>query len=474
MKFPLRNYQVRGIDQILAQYRNGHRAVLYVLPCGGGKTVMFDTIAMRAAAKGNRTLILVHRRELVRQASDTMTAMGLHHGIIAAGEPFTDAMVQVASVQTLVRRLDKIPWRPKLIVVDEAHHSIRNSTWGKVIDHYLEDAHVLGVTATPERLSGEGLGIDHHGFFSSMVIGPQPEELISGGYLVKPVVYSAPIGADMSGLHTRMGDTIAAEQEERLNKPVYTGNAVAHYRKHCDGAPAIAFCSTVKHAEDLAEGFRQGGYSAASVDGKMKYEIQAERIADLGNNRLNVLTSCELISEGVDVPVVKAGILMRHTKSLGLYIQQSCRPLRPAPGKDHAIILDHVGNCMQHGLPDFEREWSLDAKKRSQRKATDEKDIQVKQCKECHYVFMAGPSECPKCGALLPVQQREIEEVDGELVQISAAMARRAMKQEQAQAHSLQELIDLGRHRGYKNPFAWARFIYDARQRKGGGQHRHG
>jgi DNA repair protein RadD len=185
----LRPYQSDAVHRIRQAYRlEGHRAVLFVLPTGGGKTVVFSHIAEQAAARGNRICVLVHRQELLRQASDSLTSLGVRHGLIAASRSMNlAAPVQVASVQTLARRLHKLPAGLfQLLVIDEAHHS-NAGTWAKVLQHFA-NARVLGVTATPCRSDGRGLGE----WYSAMVLGPTPAELTEQGFLAAARVLAPP------------------------------------------------------------------------------------------------------------------------------------------------------------------------------------------------------------------------------------------------------------------------------------------
>jgi superfamily II DNA or RNA helicase len=461
MSIILRPYQDAMSSGVRDAFRAGCRAPLLVAPTGSGKTCLFCYVASKAKAKGNRTLILVHRQELLRQTSATLAAFDVPHGIIASGVPETDESVQVASVQTLVRRLERMTWTPTLIVVDESHHCTKATGHGRVLAHFAE-ARVLGVTATPERLDGQGLGAKAGGFFDALVMGPSVSELVELGHLSRPVVYAPPSAVDLSGIRTVAGDFSRGELAAAMDKPVITGSAVTHYRRYCDGAPAIAFCSSIAHAEHVADAFTAEGYRSASIDGTLDPDTRAQRIADLGSGALQVLTSCEIVSEGTDIPIVAAAILLRPTQSLALYLQQVGRALRPYPGKTHATILDHVGNCHRHGLPDDDRGWSLDSKPRRQRKR-DAEETPIRQCEQCYAMHAPAPS-CPSCGFVYPVHSREVEEVEGELTEVVTDPARLAAKREQAKAATLDELRKIGAARGYRA--GWAEHVYRARQSK--------
>jgi superfamily II DNA or RNA helicase len=212
----------------------------------------------------------------------------------------------------------------------------------------------------------------------------------------------------------------------------------------------------------VADQFRAAGYQSASIDGGMDDVTRRARIRDLGDGRLQVLTSCEIISEGTDIPVVSAAILLRPTQSLSLALQQMGRALRPFPGKARALILDHAGNCLRHGLPDEDREWSLAGRKRRAKKGSDESNFPVRQCEQCFAVHRPAPV-CPSCGFVYQIRARQVEEIEGELQQVDPAEIRRDRRREQARADTIEDLISIGRARGYKNPVGWAHFVWKAR-----------
>lgn len=431
------------------------------MPTGAGKTVVFSYIASTAGAKGNKTLILVHRIELLRQTSGKLSAFDVDHGLINpkfTPKPF--ATSQVASVQTIVRRMEKMNFKPDLIVIDEAHHATAG-TWRKIIDHY-PDAKVLGVTATPIRTDGGGLDQ----LFDDLILGPQIQELIDLGFLCKPLVY-APETIDMSGVKvTACGDYNNDEIEILVDKPQITGNAVHHYKRLCGGAPAVAFCVSVAHAEHVAAEFRAAGIRAEAVDGSMSDDDRKRILEGLGNGSVQVVASCDLISEGTDIPAIGAAILLRPTKSLGLYLQQVGRALRPYGGKEYAVILDHVGNVMRHGLPEWDREWSLDGMKKKKRGNRDMEEFKVRQCPSCYACHKPAPT-CPQCGHEYKVEAREIEEVDGELKQVTKAaeqLIRKRMRQEVAAAKTLDDLMKIEHQRGYKA--GWAKHVHASRNKR--------
>ena len=463
MDVKLRTYQQEGVDQTRQAFMLGHRAVLYVLPTGGGKTVIFCHIAEQAATKGNRICVLVHRQELVDQTSRSLTSLGVQHGIIAAGTPMElEHPVQVASVQTLVRRLDRIPDNHfSLLVVDEAHHAIAGS-WSKVIEHYSK-ARVLGVTATPERLDGRGL-IDK---FTAMVVGPQMEQLQGMGYLAQCRIFAPPMELDLSKVAWKMGDYDMRQVEEQTMRPDFVGDAVGHFKKYIQGGTAIAFCTSINHSKTIAEAFNDAGITAAHLDGDMKKDERRDLIKKLGTGEVKLLTSCQIISEGTDVPSVTGCLLLRPTQSLSLYLQQVGRCLRPAPGKEAAIILDHVGNVERHGLPNTPRAWSLHAPKRSKRDTVEE--VSVKVCPECFSVVASAAQTCSSCGHSFQTTLRKHRYSPEELIELTPdhileRQEKRQKRMEVAEARTLEDLQALGAARGYKP--GWAHYIFNSRQHR--------
>lgn len=457
MTITLRSYQNTLIERTRANFIAGKTSQLLVLPTGGGKTVCFSYMASKAVEKGLRVWILAHRVELLEQISRTLGVFNVPHGMVAPGY-MSDRRkkVQVASVFTIVRRMDRYE-APDLIIVDEAHHAISDSTWGKVITAYPQ-AKLLGVTATPIRLSGEGLG----DLFQCMVQGPSMRDLI-GLEALSPYRLFAPAGVDLSGVHTRMGDYVRGELEAAVDKPSVTGDAVAHYKRLANGKRAVAFCVSVAHANHVAEQFRAENISAQAIDGSMERGLRQSLLKEFADGKINVITSCDLISEGFDVPSIEAAILLRPTQSLGLYLQQVGRALRTFEGKDEAIILDHAGNVKRHGLPDEERLWSLTgaAKKKSRKKS----EVPVKTCGSCFATVAASATHC-SCGYEFPAVKREINHVDGELQEIDLAKAQREKRVEQGRAQTEADLVAIGKARGMKRPELWARHVLRARHAK--------
>lgn len=462
----LRPYQEQLLEDIRDSMRRGHRRVLAVMPTGAGKGTTIAVMVSNAAERGHRVLILAHRAELIADLSQRIHKLGINHGILAAGyREDLRQVVQVGSVQTVVRRLGRIP-APSMIIQDEAHHLVAGNMWGKVIARW-PNAFLIGKTATPERLDSRGLGEGHGGFFTDMVLGPNAAWLTEQGFLVPARIF-APPGIDLDGIKrfdTRKGQHDA---EEILRQGQAMGDAVTHYRRtiepHHNGT-AIAFCCSVAHADAVAEAFRAQGIRAARLDGTMDRGERRRLINDLGAGVLKVLTSCDIVSEGTDIPSVTGAMLLRPTDSLGLHLQQVGRVLRPCPGKSHAIINDHVGNTLRHGRPTDPREWSLEGQQRRKRAPSDA--LPVKVCDACFSAIPSACPTCPECGHVFPqAARRELTVVEGDLQELPAGVIARRKRNEVAQARTREELEAIRLERGYSR--GWTDHILRARGQRHG------
>lgn len=423
----LRNYQITGIDDIRSRFTAGDKRIVYVAPCGSGKTVLMSHMATQAARKGNRSLWLAHRREIIEQSIEAVPEHPL---------------INIASVQTIARRLDRIK-PPELIIVDEAHHVLAN-TWRRILDRF-PDAYVVGFTATPARLSGAGLG----DVFQSMVMGPDAGDLIRQGYLT-PYRYFAPTTIDTEGIKIKMGEFDGDEIEIRVNKPKVIGDAVSHYLRLAAGKQAIVYCASILHSQNTAAAFQAAGVAAKHIDGKTPAQEREQAMLDFRAGRITVLTNMDLFGEGVDCPAMEAVILLRPTASLTVYIQQSMRGMRPDknnPFKE-AVILDHVGNVHRHGLPDAPREWSLDGIKKRTRAGGG---VGVRTCTQCYMCHSPAPV-CPYCGYVYQMTPRQLAEEAGELKEFDAREAARESLRKRITLNECKTIADLqefARNNGY-------------------------
>ena len=403
----LRDYQNLAISNVRKSFQAKHRSVLLTLPTGAGKTVIFSQITKLAELKGANVLILVHRKELIDQAGDKLTKADVKYGIIAAGHKESKSNVQIASVQTLINRLNN-PDQYNLIIIDEAHHAVANS-WRKIFEFYKK-AKRLGVTATPMRMTGAGLGE----IFDDLIIGSTIPELVDKGYLAEHEVYAPPNKLNLDKIRTIRGDYSKKEVEDELDKVDIVGDAVENYRRLGQNKPAIAFCISVKHGQYVTNKFKQAGYTAELIPGSMKSDDRKTLIDNFKDGKVQILVSIDVVSEGFDVEGCYVAILLRPTQSEALYIQQVGRVLRPEPNKV-AIVLDHVGNTKRHGFVDDVREFDLHQKAKTKRKG--ELAPAVETCEQCFAVYRPQPI-CPVCGHKKEIRKREITYEDGELVKM--------------------------------------------------------
>ena len=436
----LRPYQRTAIDALRGAYRAGKRRPLLCAPTGSGKSAMTAYMLGRTS---KRTLYLCHRDELMGMISDDLTRAGIAHGLIGSTTRTADdgPRIDVGMVQTVARRLDRLP-DYEFVVSDEAHLAMAKG-WLSTLRRF-DGAHHLGMSATPCRLDGRGLGE----FFDDIVHGPTIRELTALGYLAPYRAWAPPV--DLAGVRQARGEYVMQDAAERMGATRIVGDAVAEYRKRADGLRALAFCCTVRHAEAVAARFAAAGIPAAHVDGAMDHDLRRERIAAFRRGELLVLANVDLLTTGFDCPEIDALIFLRPTQSLALYMQMVGRVLRIAPGKLHARLLDHAGVVMQHGLPDMAREWTLDG-----RLKRDTAAPAARQCPECWAVFPPA-RVCPSCGHEFDVKATRgpKEHVAGDLVEITAQPDLPPLREAMRGVRTMADLRRIGRERGYKPSWA--------------------
>lgn len=342
----------------------------------------------RSLVKGKRVVFIDHRKELIDQTSRTLDKYGIEHGIIASGvEPNYELPIQIASVQTLVRRLEQVSV-PDFLIVDECHH-IEAATYKKIVEKW--NCYLLGLTATPIRMGGRTL----HDSFDALVEGSTVKELIELGYLTryKYVAYNRP---EFSELRIGNDNEFTNKSMSRvMDRLEVIGDVTKSYVDHAFGLKTICYCVNIKHSEHQAEDFNAHGIRAAHIDANTPKSKRAEIIEQFRRNEITVLCNVDLFGEGFDVPDVECVILARPTRSLTIYIQQTMRALRPAPSNPNkkAIILDHGGNYKRLGELTKSRHWSL--------KPNKEKDVEKapkKVCPRCGNIVVLGAIACPICG----------------------------------------------------------------------------
>lgn len=464
----LRPYQQAMVDGMRASLRR-HRASILCLSTGGGKTQIAAYMTKSALAKGGRPWFICHRSFLVEQTSATFYSIGVDHGIIAPGFKFNPYKhVQVCAIDTLKNRLARIPAGcfPTVIFVDEAQHSAAGG-WARVIEWaLLVGAKVVGLSATPERLDGKPLNPP----YTDMIMGPTTAWLMGEGYLSRYRAF-APTTPALDDISTRGGDYAIDELAEKMDKPTLIGDMVGHYLKHAGGRRAMYYTISIPHSRHVVEAFNSAGVPAVHLDGSTPAAERKAAALAMAEGRISVICNVGIASEGWDLSA-QAGRdvtlecvgLARPTKSLSLYLQMVGRALRRKP--EAAIILDHAGNIEAHGLPDDERAWTLEGRKKGEQKA----ETTVVVCKGCFYSYRASLSACPDCGKERTIAAVAVPKAltvgDGELVEVDPVEMRRSRQKQEHSCRTVDELIALGRERGYAKPEAWGAKLWSIRQSK--------
>ena len=440
----LREYQQDLYQKTVDAFRQGNKRVLVTVGCGAGKSYIFAKMAERT--KGP-VLVLTHRRELLDQTGRLFQ----QHGINA----------RVEMVLTEANHLGEHE-RPALIITDEAHLS-RSNSWMKVLDYY--DTYTVGFTATPVRLDGKPLG----DIYSALVTGVSVRWLIDNKRLA-PYEYYAPTVVETEGLRVQAGDYVIKDLEQLMSDRAIYSDVLKSWERLAKGQKTIAYCVSVKHAQETAKMFTDAGYPAVEIDGSTPPKKRLQIMDDFRNGKIMVLCNVGIISEGVSIDDVTCCLLLRPTESHALYWQQGMRSMRYQPGKT-AIVIDCVGNYTRNPLFDAEVAWSLTESIRKKPKLNDEGDFLIRTCPSCFKVFKTAPV-CPYCGSEYPLHPREIKaHQDIELARITAeeaervAEAKKAARREQGSAQTFEELLAIGRAKGYKNPAFWAAQVMRGRMR---------
>lgn len=442
MSFKLRGYQQDLSDGIKNSILRGNKNILAVSPAGSGKTVIMADIAKNATDKGNRVLFIVHRIEIVRQVKQTFRDYGVDMDLC-----------QIDMIQTVTRRLDTTT-EPVIILVDEAHHSLA-MTYQRIFKHF-DKSFTIGFTATPELLSGKGLGA----FYDDMVIGKSVSWLIENGNLAPFKYYSVNMLDDSQLGNTQMGDYTSSDIDEATKGVIY-GDVIEHYKELADNTKTLVYTHSVQASKDVAEEFRLNGYNAKSVDGQTPEREREQAMQDFLDGELTILTNAELFGEGVNIPDCETVILLRPTASLSLHVQQSMRPMRYQEGKV-ATIIDHVGNVHRHGLPTTVHDWSLEDREVKSQQEQREDTIPVKECVECFGVIESTATECPLCGHEFEVEENELEQIDVELEEIDEVSFTVDYERQRWASKDINELETVEDHlkyaeaRGYKK--SWVKF----------------
>lgn len=466
--FQLYEDQAEFVNKLRVSVAQGNKAVLGVASPAFGKTVVAAHITDNAKQKNPNTKVwfLVHRKNLLRQTSKSFWSAKIEHGLITSGKRPSALPIQVGTIGTVYSRLSSLK-PPSVMFIDEAH--LAKGNMFETVIHWAKDAGclIIGLTGTPQRLDGKALG----DVFDDLIEAKSTKWLIEQGRLSDYAAYTTPVKADLSAVKNQGGDYNRTQLATAMDKPKLLGDAVDHWKRLANGLRTVCYCVNVEHSKHTADAFNAAGVPAVHVDASTTEAELKDACEGLATGRYLVLCNCELVIEGFDLSAqvgkdvtLECCILLRPTQSLARYLQMVFRALRKKPNK--AVILDHAGCMMQHGLPCQPREWSLEGQKKGKRKKKDdeEPDVYVQQCDKCFAVFEPGPDSCPSCGAPIERKVRKIEQEDGELEQIDMDAVRRERKREQGQARTLRDLIQLGINRGMRKPASWAAIMIASRQ----------
>jgi len=457
MTLTLRPRQLQALADLRQAYASGSRAPILVAPTGFGKTAVATEIVRQALGKDTQVAFLAHLKEILDDTAERLIKSGIGYGTVRSGKSadYSQA-VQLLAVQTAVRRKYLPP--TDLLIIDECH--LARAPSYQVLIKALGCPRLLGLTGTPQRLDGLPLG----DVFDRLVHTCSTLQLVEEGLLV-PIRLFNP---NLVALPDRRGkDFDNAEDAAILSTPSIVGDALSHWKQYCDGRRGVVFCSSVAHSHALAEQWRRAGYRAMAIDRDSEDSDRTEAREGLKAGRLDMVACARLWIAGVDVPEIDVVMWLRRTTSLVDWLQGNGRGLRLAPwtGKKDLIIIDPVGNSDESRLdhPYKEWEWSLEGKAKKKK----EQSISIKVCPKCFAAMPSARPSCSECGHVFRAAPRmELQQVDGELIE--REFQRREAKREQSQASTLEDLIQIGRRRGMKNPTGWARHVMAARSLRSG------
>ncbi len=456
----LRPYQETILDAVRSCLRRNIRRILIQSPTGSGKTILAAFMLYEAWLRGKTVWFINHRRELVLQSATKFWEAKIPAGIVAAGfYPDHEAGVQVASIQTLVRRHEKLR-TPNLIVWDECHH-LGAKTWSSIHKAYPDAIHI-GLSATPIRNDGMGLGA----YFDELILGPSVQRLMDDGWLSPYRLFGPPGKPDLTNVKTIAGDYDQRQLDEVMKSSTVTGDAVQEYLRLGNGQTGVVFTWSVAASIEIAQKFNSVGVPAAHIDGTTPDHLRTATVKAFRDGEIKILSNCSIISEGFDLPICVNGYFLKPTKSLNVYLQEVGRVLRPFPGKI-AQLHDHAGNYERFGLPHWDRseDWTLDGRDKKPRKKKDPSDA-TKVCPGCFQISARTAQKCSNCGHEFLIVPRSVDQEDGELTEIDIKRMQREKRMEQGSAQSMQDLIAIAKARHYKSPWAWAKRILESREKK--------
>ena len=450
----LREYQIESIEKIRASLRSGNRNVILQAACGSGKTIIAAEIVSKALEKGSRVIFLQNRRDLVKQTYQKFEDYGLGDevGVIMAGEDHhLSRPVQVVSIQTYIRRIEQgEEWfhDADLVIFDECHSSIAK-TYLKIIEQYREKAMILGLTATPCRSDGRGLGV----IYDDIVPCIGTSELIDLKFLV-PMVHYGPSAPDLSKIGTVAGDYNKKELGHAMDKPKLIGDIYDNWMEIGDDRQTIIFAVNVKHSKHIRDLFNSKGVPCEHIDAHTNDEDRLGIYSRFESGDTRILTNVGICTEGSDFPFVGCIVIARPTKSYGRFIQMAGRGLRPDNDKADCILLDHSGCIDRHGFVDDDMTWSLNDKEKAWKKPPKKKEKAMMTCDMCSHKFTG--KRCPQCGYDVKDYGKKVALIEARLEQQGRSKKSRATPEEKRMFYGMLEY--LRREKGYQDGWAAHKF----------------
>jgi superfamily II DNA or RNA helicase len=417
----LRPYQQKAIEDLREKFSEGKRRILYQLSTGGGKTHIFTEITRLAYEKNLRVWVLTPRKKLLRQSSNTLTKAKIPHGRINADCKESRAFrVHAVSQPTLMRRIsaNKIKNYPDIIVIDECHLSMNQQI--KIKKSAPEGTYIVGVTGTPAETTGRGL--HHPDLYEDIILGPKHSELVAKDYLAPFKYFCPPFDFKVN----KKGDDYDPNTiEEILESRKIYGKVISHYRQLAVGKKTLIFCPSIKNSEETAQRFRDSGFKFEAINGTMPEKKIESIIAALESGVIDGISSCDLVTFGVDIVSLECIILLRKTMSITKFFQMIGRGTRPMDHKPYCIILDHTGNFREHANGEgetlserFDVDWEAHFYGTgTNKKPKGEVVASLKLCQKC-FMYYPGTGSCPHCGTGREAKKIKYEEIDGRLIEI--------------------------------------------------------
>ena len=447
MTIVLRDYQENLKNKVREEFKKYKRVIL-LAPCGSGKTVIASSIIQDSINKRKKVWFIVHRKELLEQAHNTLEQYSINF-----------ENVKIYMVQSLANKLKDITEIPNMIIFDECQHAT-SRTYMKIIEKF-PSAYILGLTATPCRMTGKPLG----DIFQSIVSDITAKQLIKKKYLADYDYYAPQINLNLNNVKIKAGDYEKESLNKEMNKLTIYGDIIKNYKKIANGKKSIIYCHSIEYSKKIEKLFTEHGYSIKHFDGTTPSKERTKIIEDFRNDKVKILTNVDLIGEGFDVPACECVLLLRPTQSLSLYIQQATRCLRPN-GNKKAVIIDYVGNVFRHGLPTDDREWSLKGNVQPYYNENDDGTLKIRVCQNCFSTFKTAPV-CPYCGATYETTAVEIQNMkEIELKKIKEEKERKRQEimkrtsekvknyKKPEECKNFYELVEMGKRFGYKPGWA--------------------